>query len=212
MKKLLDEKGKLFGKINIIDLVVILVVVAALLFAAIRLRGGSAANPLNTSTKIRYTAMVGPVDAETRDAVMAYMEKNGKDQLMADGALLPNCYVVAVEDRLHVNREPNSNGIIKVSTDDAENGRYDLTFTIEAYVPDPTTTKVGTQEVRIGNTHIVKTAHFEFPYSVIQTCLWGEEAEAAANATESAAADAGEVTGGDDVMDVNAPASAEAAA
>ena len=32
--------------------------------------------------------------------------------------------------------------------------------------------KVGTQEVRVGKGHILKTTHFEFNYGVIQTCEW----------------------------------------
>ena len=212
MKKLLDEKGKLFGKINIIDLAVILVIVVALIFAAVRLRGGSAGNPLYASTKIRYTAKVGPIDDATYQEVLRHLEANGgRDQLMADGALVDG-YVVGVEATRHMNYESNSNGVIKVSPDPEENGRWDLTFIIEANVPDPTTSKVGTQEVRVGKTHIVKTAHFEFPHCVIQTCLWGEEAEAAANAAANPSDGADEVPGPDDVLDVDIPASADAAA
>ena len=53
--KIVDEKGKLFGKINLIDLLVVIVLIAAVLFLAVRLTKGSDGNPVNSSTKLTYT-------------------------------------------------------------------------------------------------------------------------------------------------------------
>ena len=46
----------------------------------------------------------------------------------------------------------------------------DLTFTIQANVVNSVTNEVGTQEVRIGKSHIVKTVHFELNNGTITTC------------------------------------------
>ena len=172
--KLIDEKGKLFGKLNIIDLLVLVVIIAALGFAALRLRGGEAANPVTYSTKLTYTTLVGPIDKDLYQEILHQMEAaGGQDQLMADGALVDG-FVTGVEARPHRTYETNSDGVIVASEEDVNNGgRYDLIFTVEANVPSVTTNKVGTQEVRVGKTHILKTTHFEFAYSTIQSCTWG---------------------------------------
>ena len=57
-----------------------------------------------------------------------------------------------------------------------EDGTVDLLFTIECNVVNPITTEIGTQEVRVGKTHIVKTDKIEMPTGVILDCVWGEDA------------------------------------
>lgn len=170
--KLIDEKGKLFGKLNIIDLLVIVVVIAALAFAALRLRGGN--DPVASTTKLTYTTMVTGITDDTYQEVLRHIEANGgKDQLMADGALVDG-FVTAVSAQPHVNFATAASGEVVRSVEDPDNGgRWDLIFTVEANVVNPTTNKVGTQEVRVGKNHILKTVHFEFPYSTIMTCDWG---------------------------------------
>ena len=46
----------------------------------------------------------------------------------------------------------------------ARQGQY------QANVVNAVTNEVGTQEVRIGKTHIVKTVHFELSNGIITTC------------------------------------------
>jgi Domain of unknown function (DUF4330) len=40
LSRILDDRGRLFGKVNIVDLVVLLVIVAVVVFAAVRFTGG----------------------------------------------------------------------------------------------------------------------------------------------------------------------------
>jgi hypothetical protein len=42
LRRVLDDRGRLFGKVNIVDLVVLVVIVAIVVFAAVRLTGGRA--------------------------------------------------------------------------------------------------------------------------------------------------------------------------
>lgn len=170
--KIVDEKGKLFGKINVIDLLVVLVLVAAVIFLAVRFLGGGS-NPVNQTTKITYTTTAVSVEQATYEEVLRHMEENGgKDQLMANGELVDG-YVVKAEAVPHVNYSTDAQGNVVRSVEDYEGGRLDVTFTVEANVADPIATKVGTQEVRVAKNHILKTVHFEFPYSTIMTCDWG---------------------------------------
>ena len=60
-----------------------------------------------------------------------------------------------------------------------DEGTIDLLFTIECNVVNPITTEIGTQEVRVGKTHTVKTDKFELMNGVILDCEWGDGAAAA---------------------------------
>ena len=42
LSRILDDRGRIFGKVNIVDLVVLVVIVAIVVFAAVRLTGGGA--------------------------------------------------------------------------------------------------------------------------------------------------------------------------
>lgn len=51
---MLDENGKLFGKINIIDLLIIIIIIAAAIFVGLRLFGGND-NDMGTPQHVRVT-------------------------------------------------------------------------------------------------------------------------------------------------------------
>lgn len=170
--KIVDEKGKLFGKLNVIDFLAIVVLIAALIFVAIRFLLPKAGDATAATTKLTYTVQVSGVDLPTYNEVMRHMAANdGRDQLMANGEMV-DAYVTKVEFTPHVNYSVNAQGATVRSVEDYEGGRLDLIFTIEANVDNPTVNKVGTQEVRVGKGHIVKTVHFEFTYGTIMTCDW----------------------------------------
>ena len=48
----------------------------------------------------------------------------------------------------------------------------DVTFTVKGYVASDIKTELGSQEVRVGKTHIVKTTHFELNGGIVLTCEW----------------------------------------
>lgn len=170
--KIIDEKGKLFGKLNLIDLLVVVILIAAILFLAFRFTRKDA-NPVNSSTKLTYTTLVANITPEVYEEVQRQMAAaGGKDQLMASGDLLP-AYVTKVEARPHAVYQPDDNGVITASEEQGEDAHLDLVFTIEANVVNPIVNEVGPQEVRVGKSHVVKTVHFEFTYGSILTCDWG---------------------------------------
>lgn len=171
--KIVDEKGKLFGKINLIDLLVVIVLIAAILFLAVRFTRGSDADPVGASTKLNYTVLVSGISPDVYAEVQRQLANaGGTDQLMANGELVSG-YVTGVTAAPHINFQPDANGMVTPSVEEGDNARLDLTFTVEATVPDPTVNLVGTQEVRVGKSHILKTTHFEFTYGSILTCNWG---------------------------------------
>lgn len=171
--KIVDEKGKLFGKINVIDLLVVVLIAAALILLAVRFLAPGRGNVLDSTTKLTYTTKVSGVEQDVYAEVLRQLDNaGGKDQLMADGKLV-DAYITGVVAAPHEEYTTDAQGNTVCTVEDFEGGRLDLTFTVEANVADPITNKVGTQEVRVAKNHIVKTVHFEFPYSTILTCDWG---------------------------------------
>ena len=49
-------------------------------------------------------------------------------------------------------------------------GTYDLVFTIEGTIQNTVSSELGSQEIRVGKSHIVKTDLFELEHGVITSC------------------------------------------
>ena len=166
--KLMDAKGRIFGRINVIDLLVLIVVIAAavVLVGKLKDNGGSDGGD---AMNLRYTVKVYGVEAEVYEALQGIAFP---DQLMANGEMLPG-QVVSMEaqeneDRVYSVKPGSRPGGLEYIDETAHT--YDLTFTIEAHVANNVTNEVGTQEIRVGKSHIVKTRNFELESGVILTC------------------------------------------
>lgn len=165
---MIDKNGKFLGKVNLIDLFVAIIVLAIIAVVAWRFANRTETVEVTpTPATITYTVEVTDVSQELYENILPYIPG---DQLMASGAFV-NGTVVAVEAE-----EQES---LSISIDDEilsipleSDDLLTLTFTIVAPVADDTTNEVGTQEVRIGRTHIVKTQHFEFSNGLITSCTW----------------------------------------
>ena len=171
---MLDEKGRLFGKINIVDLIVLILLVLIVAVVGLKLLGknGTLPGASGSSAKITYTVQVNGVYPEVYENLREYVEQEGGDQLMASGNMLSG-YVVGVMSRPHDNSvsiHSATGALVLPMSDDL----LDLTFTIEATVPNRDLNEVGTQEVRIGKSHTVKTTHFELNNGVITDCKWDD--------------------------------------
>ncbi len=171
------KDGKVFGKINLIDLLVILVALAAVVAVGLKMTGHLGSMVTETGSNITYTARVENVDREVYENIKDFIETaqaQGKpgDQLMASGALLSG-YVTAVEaterdDKAEVLTSNGAPLIVYAGKAD----RVDVLFTVEAYVGNNIKTELGTQEVRVGKSHIVKTTHFELVNATVMSCEW----------------------------------------
>lgn len=168
---MIDEKGRLFGKINIVDLLVILVVVIAAVVLGMKfLRPGSSAGDAGGSaTAVTYTVLVENVRPEVYENVQKYIPST----LMASGEMLDG-QVVGVTATPHMEQvvlnTESGTQLVQV-----EQTNLDLLFTIECNVLNPIITEIGTQEVRVGKTHIVKTDKFEL-VGVVTDCSWEDGA------------------------------------
>ena len=171
--KVVDERGKLFGKLNIIDLLVIVLIIAGVAVVGLKFLGGG--NDAGASgTKLTYTVRMTAQDVSMVERVAEYVDNTtGKrDQLMAGGSLV-NGYVVDYWTEPTTYNRLSTGSIELIDAAEAEAaGLVDICFVIEATVGNTVTCEVGTQEVRIGKTHIVKTTHLEFDCGYIENCIW----------------------------------------
>ena len=152
--------------INPVDVLIIIVIIALLGLGGYKLlnRNDGVATP---TTPITYTVLCSGVEPEVYESIQNYLPS----QMMASGELLDG-QVVSVTAEPHeptmILDSANSQVVLE------KEGLLDLTFTIEANVKNPITNEVGTQEVRIGKLHTVKTEYFELTNGVVLTCEWGE--------------------------------------
>lgn len=166
--KVIDEKGRLFGKVNVVDLLVLIVIIAAAAVLAVKLLGDkAAAEPPKT---LVYTARAMGVKQETYENICQFVNKDAglKDQLLTGDKLL-NGYIVDVSASPHT----------AMPTDTVGGDTLDLLFTIEVTVTDSVTNAVGTQEIRVGKSHVIKSRHIELDKGQIMTCQWYDEPPAA---------------------------------
>lgn len=174
---MIDEKGRLFGKINVVDLLVLVVVVilvAVLGFKLLGRRNTGGADSAGSSSTLVYTVQVTQVNPAVYEDVQRWIPG---DQLMSGSDLLNGCYVTAVEAKPHqvTGSVSASDGTRSVTFPVDGNDLLDLTFTIEANVGYTLANTVGIQEVRTGKSHTVKTQHFELTGTIL-SCDWEDSA------------------------------------
>ena len=169
---MIDEKGRLFGKINIVDLLVILVVLIGIVVVAVKFLAPGSATAVNPpKTHVTYQVLVEGVQPEVYENV----QKHIPGTLMASGEFLDG-QVTAVTATPHASEASvSASGDMLLVPVDSD--LLDLVFTIECNVVNPVTTEIGPQEVRVGKTHIVKTDKFELSNGVILDCVWGDGTE-----------------------------------
>jgi FlaG/FlaF family flagellin (archaellin) len=160
----IDERGKLGGKINIIDLIVILVILAAVVAVAVL---GSRGNQNSAQAEhIRYVVEVQGVDEDVYESIRTQLPA----QLLSSDEL-QNGYVTAVEGEKvtenDVARIEAAKSTYYVGLHPGQAGTYDVLVTIEADLTDPLSSKLGSQEIRVGRSHIVKTTLFELDHGII---------------------------------------------
>ena len=111
-----------------------------------------------------------PENREVYQEIKEILDKE-PSQLMSSGDLL-NGYVQSVtsspskKTQLNVSLEGENKGTVQA----LENDLLDLVFTVDVSVANTVTNEVGSQEVRVGKSHIIKTTQFELDGGVILSC------------------------------------------
>lgn len=187
--KLFDEKGKLFGKINVIDFLVIVLIVVALVVVGVKVLGGGndavhsdaetsdvgTSPDQATAAKLSYVVRVTGVHEDVVEQLAQCVDpaEGKKEQLQHSGELVEDAYVVdywTEPCRYHMTSDGSVEIIAAAEADAA--GLVNLCIVVEAVVDDTTVNKVGALEVRVGKAHILKTAHFELSNGFVAACEW----------------------------------------
>ncbi|MDD4509610.1 MAG: DUF4330 family protein [Oscillospiraceae bacterium] len=158
-------------KWNVVDLVIVIVVVVLLIFGCVKLFGGKGGLSDATTTQITYTVKVCGIEKESYASIQKYVP----GELMASGAKVDGSVTKTTSEPSVVYVNLNSNGPMPALLPVQSNDLVDVVFTIEAKAEagDVLTSKVGTQEVRIGKSHIIKTEYIELTGTVL-TVDWKE--------------------------------------
>ena len=141
--KIINEKGKLFGLINIVDLLVLIAAVAVAAGVGYKLFAPQIKE--SVQPQVELTAIV-----RVRGATPFLVTEVERNSQVGKQLVSGNSYVNGtIED-------------MKIEDSAVDPDKKDIVFTIKTTVPKGTATpSIGTQEVRAGRTFIVKTNDFE---------------------------------------------------
>lgn len=144
--KIIDEKGRLFGKINLIDLLVILVIVIAAAALLWKFGGKRATEAVTAKPK---TATFTIVAQDVPEEVCRFAETQVGQQLTNSDKLINATVVSTAYKTVEGQKNPDLYIVVEA----------DVSYASYVY-------KVGTQEVRVGFDYIVKTSEFEMTGTV----------------------------------------------
>ena len=154
--KLINEKGKLFGIINVVDLIVLLAVITMVGAIGVQLLGTRVTDAI--AEKVDCYAEIAIIGAAPR-----IYEEVLRQDLVGERLVSGNEYLSAtVEDvwlEDYVMQNPTYSGEIVDATDPTKQTIIVLVKTSVA--KDTPSPKIGSQELRSGKTYIVKTQTFE---------------------------------------------------
>ena len=154
--KIVNEKGKLFGIINVVDLLVLVVIIAVLGGIAWQLFGDKLSDAV--SPQVELTAIVA-IAGSHPDLVEEVLRQNLVGQKMVSGNSYLEAYISDVWLDDYIMQNPTADGSIVDAVDPT---KKDIMIEIKTMVAkDTASPKIGSQEVRTGRTFIVKTQTFE---------------------------------------------------
>lgn len=154
--KVVNEKGKLFGIINVVDLLILVAVIAIAGAIGLQLFGQKINDVV--SPQVELTAEVVIVGTPPR-LVSEIMRQDLVGERLVAGNEYMNATVTDVWLEDYVMQAIRSDGIIVDSTDPSKKDVVvKIRTTIAKDTPSP---KIGSQELRAGKTYILKTQTFE---------------------------------------------------
>lgn len=153
--KIINEKGKLFGLINIVDLLVLVFVLLVVGGVSWKIFGNQLQSVAAPTKEITYVVRIRGTFPRYYESLTA---QPLPQQIAAGDGLIKDATLVKAESVPYVTQVTTADGRIVDATDST---KIDILCTIEAKINDTDIIKVGTQEVRVGKDHIVKTKYFD---------------------------------------------------
>lgn len=161
----MEQKAKRTGKLNIIDLIAIVLIVAVVAFAGWKLLGRGGADDGAGTVKVTYVYKVEGVAAELYESCQAYLPS----PLMASGALVGG-QIESVEKTPYYVLNANGEWV-----EDPYHVNLYFTATTETTDSEVKLFKVGEQELHIGKSgYILKSEYLEFNEGTIVDIRVGE--------------------------------------
>ncbi len=155
--KLISEKGKLFGIINVVDLICLLIILLAAAAFGWKILGSqvqSAVAPtveMTTTLRIRGAQDYLQKEVERFDLV--------GEQLVAGTGYVADAFITDVWTEPYITQAVTDEGVIVDAEDPT---KVDIMVTVVSKIASGTPIlKIGTQEVRAGRTYTLKTRTFE---------------------------------------------------
>ena len=160
------KNGRLFGKLTPVDVLFLLVVIAAVAFLAVRMVGGSggetiAADEPSAQANLRYTVLCEDMPLmQAENAVTAVTAEDYELKLDDDSILKVSPNQIFNSNKFQDAQITSAE--ILPQDDSADGQRVTVRFVIEAAAKNTVGSfGVGTQEVRIGRDYTVKTVDIE---------------------------------------------------
>ena len=159
--RLINEKGRLFGIINIVDLFFILVIVLGVGGVSWKLVGDAVSDKVAPQTEM-ITIM------RIRGAAPTILDEIARNPLVGKKLVSGNDYVDATITDMSIEpfviQTTTADGTIVEATDPV---KKDIVITVKSTVAKNTATlKIGNQEVRAGRQFLLKTRDFEVYASI----------------------------------------------
>ncbi len=153
--KIVNEKGKLFGLINVVDLIILLAIIVVAVAAVYKFAAPTAGEIIAPKSDMYVTMRVRGAMDYLEDEVMKLKEG---ERLVA-GSDYIDATVVSVESVPYLLAAPTADGEYRTAEDTQ---KCDLIITVKGKAsPNDAILKIGTQEIRIGKGFIFKTQKVE---------------------------------------------------
>lgn len=154
--KIVNEKGKLFGIINPVDLLALIVVIAVIVGIAWQLLGNKVTEVVSPNVEMTTEVVVAGAPPELCDEVTR--QNLVGQQLVATNNFL-DATITDVRFEDYVVQVQTADGKIVDATDPS---KKNIVFVLSSEVArDTASPKIGNQEVKAGRTYLVKTQTFE---------------------------------------------------
>lgn len=160
--KIINEKGKLFGIINVVDLICILIVLLLVVGVGWKLLGDKVTETVSPTTSMTTTLRIRGAQDFLQDEIIR--QDLVGDQLVAGNDYVAGAYVTSVEFVPYITQAVTDDGTIVDAEDPT---KKDVIVVVESSIAVNTPIlKIGTQEVRAGRTFTLKTRSFEVSASI----------------------------------------------
>ncbi len=155
--KIVDEKGKLFGKVNVVDLIVLIIIIGIIGAVGYRLTSSrvnvGGGNPVNTEDQYCYVTLYSSLVVPEISQSLSVGDKLVANSKFTDAE------IVSIEEKPAAYVATNDKGEAVLSEHPIWK---DVTVVVKEKI-DPTSVilKVGNQEARVGYSFILKTQTVE---------------------------------------------------